>query len=161
MITLPTVMVILIIILLFILYFLVKKHMTEKSRLQSLHMENADLLKICQTLIEKVEKTLPTAKKRLEIMRERIPKEQFLSLRDLVNTADKNLPNTKVGLATVTTIHLESSWESAELVSKSIEVLLRLLRSEVKFSQAVDSKIKELNEAEKNSQKLLTELPKQ
>ncbi|HEY4484463.1 MAG TPA: hypothetical protein VI978_01935 [Candidatus Paceibacterota bacterium] len=158
MITLPAVMVILIIILLFVLYFLVKKHMTEKNRLESLHMENADLLKVCQTLIERIEKTLPTAEKRLEVIRGRIPKEQFLSLQDLVNTADKNLPNIKVGLGTATTIHLESGWESAELVSKSTEVLLGLLRSGVKFSQAIDSKIRELNEAEKNSQKLLTEI---
>ncbi|MBI2057736.1 MAG: hypothetical protein HYT63_02010 [Candidatus Yanofskybacteria bacterium] len=154
------VVVILILILLFVLYFLVKKYMTEKSRLESLHMENDDSLKICQALIERIEKTLPTATKRLETIRDRIPKDQFLSLKNLVNTADKNLSNRKVSLAAATTVHLESGWKTAELVYYSTKVLLELLRPESQFSEVIDRKITELREAENGSQKLLTELPK-
>ncbi|MBI2676381.1 MAG: hypothetical protein HYX21_00290 [Candidatus Yanofskybacteria bacterium] len=153
-------MVILILILLFVLYFLVKKYMAEKERLESLHIENADLLKICQTLIERIEKTLPTAKKRLEIMRERIPKEQFLYLQKLLKTAESNLPSSKDCISGLIDHQTNWRWKKAGIVSGGIKIMLELLKCDSQFSEAIDRKITELNEAEKNSQKLLTELPK-
>ena len=158
MITLVMVMVILILVLIFPLYFSVKRYVTEKNRLESLHMENADLLKICQTLTQEIEKSLPLAEVRLEKLKGRIPKEQFSFLQNLLNTAKNNLPKRKKWLEIVTSDHL-LRWR-VDLVSTGVNSILDALRKENNFSEALENKVIELSEAETNSQKLLAEIPK-
>ena len=153
-------MVILILVLMFILYFSVKRYVTENNRLESLHMENADLLKICQTLTQEIEKSLPLAEVRLEKLRGRIPKEQFSSLQNLLNTAKNNLSKRKKWLEIVTADHLRWGWKKADLVSTGVNPILDALRKENNFSEAVENKVIELSEAEKKSQKLLAEITK-
>jgi len=157
-ITLVMVMVILILVLIFPLYFSVKRYVTEKNRLESLHMENADLLKICQTLTQEIEKSLPLAEVRLEKLKGRIPKEQFSFLQNLLNTAKNNLPKRKKWLEIVTSDHL-LRWR-VDLVSTGVNSILDALRKENNFSEALENKVIELSEAETNSQKLLAEIPK-
>ena len=143
-----------------IIFLLVKKYREEKNHLKTLHVNNADLIKVCQALIEKIEKSLPLAEIRLTNLKEKIPEEQKLFLGDLREKAIKNLPVLKKDLTTVTTVHLKHGWKKADLVSIGIGNVLNGLEEASKFYEAIENKVTELNEAEKKSQKLLAEIPK-
>lgn len=152
--------ILLLVVPLFIFYLLARSYRAKKKRLESLHVNNFDLIRTCQTLVKKIDENLLPAKRQLETIKSRIPEEQFSSLQNLLNAAEINLPSRTKDLATVMSDHLKWGWKKSDMVSMGIENMLKALEEDGQFSKAIEDKIIEAGKAETISQQFLTELPR-